>query len=152
MSDPQQHEGSEHAKPTGLVRCVIVTPESTILDTLARSVSLPLFDGQRGVARGHAPFIGRLGAGEMRIVGEQGMADNAVRRIFVEGGFVEAGHDTVTVITHRAFPANGINIPQAREALERLRTSRATGDEAIAAKMHAEEVARAMLRAAEHTH
>ncbi len=151
MSDPQ-HEGSDHAKPSGFVRCVIVTPESTILDTLARSVSLPLFDGQRGVARGHAPFIGRLGAGEMRIMGEQGMPNNAVRRIFVEGGFVEAGHDTVTIITHRALPANAINVAHAREELVRLRASKAAGDDAIVAKMHAEEVARSMLRAAENTH
>lgn len=54
------------------VRCVIVTPEQTSLDTQARSVTLPLFDGSRGVGHGHSPFIGRLGAGEVRIVGEQG--------------------------------------------------------------------------------
>ena len=51
------------------VRCVIVTPELTSLDTRARFVTLPLFDGQRGVGRGHAPFIGRLGAGEVQRVG-----------------------------------------------------------------------------------
>ena len=59
-------------KQSGSVRCVIVTPEQTSLDTQARSVTLPLFDGLRGVGHGHAPFIGRLGAGEVRIVGEQG--------------------------------------------------------------------------------
>ncbi len=51
------------AKQSGSVRCVVVTPESTSLDTQARSVTLPLYDGLRGVGRGHAPFIGRLGAG-----------------------------------------------------------------------------------------
>ena len=60
----------------------------TSLDTRARSVTLPLFDGQRGVARGHSPFIGRLGAGEVRITGEQGGPADAVRRVFVEGGGV----------------------------------------------------------------
>ena len=64
---------------TGAIRCVIVTPETTGLDTHCRSVSLPLFDGSRGVARGHAPFVGRLGAGAVRIVGEQGAAADAVR-------------------------------------------------------------------------
>ena len=36
----------------GGVRCVITTPESTVLDTRATFVSIPLFDGQRGVGRG----------------------------------------------------------------------------------------------------
>jgi hypothetical protein len=39
-------------KQSGSVRCVIVTPEQTSLDTQARSVTLPLFDGLRGVGEG----------------------------------------------------------------------------------------------------
>jgi len=131
------------------VRCVIVTPEMTSLDTRARSVTLPLFDGQRGVARGHAPFIGRLGAGEVRITGEQGGAADAVRRVFVEGGFVEVGHDAVTVITQRAVPAEKIDLTQAREQLEKIQGTVATGDEAIATKMQAESTAREVVRVAE---
>jgi F-type H+-transporting ATPase subunit epsilon len=131
------------------VRCVIVTPEMTSLDTRARSVTLPLFDGQRGVARGHAPFIGRLGAGEIRITGEQGGAAEAVRRVFVEGGFVEVGHNAVTVITQRAVPAEKIDLTQAREELEKIRGTVATGDEEIATKMQAEATAREVVRVAE---
>jgi len=131
------------------VRCIIVTPESTILDTRAKFVSLPLFDGQRGVARGHAPFIGRLGSGEVRIVGEQGSAADAVRRYFAEGGFVEVGHDAVTIITQRAIAGEKLNPAEAKAALEKLRDATATGDEAIAARMKAEETARALVRAAE---
>ena len=131
------------------IRCVIVTPEMTSLDTRARSVTLPLFDGQRGVARGHAPFIGRLGAGEVRITGEQGGAADAVRRVFVEGGFVEVGHDAVTVITQRAVPAEKIDLTQAREQLEKIQGTVATGDDAIATKMQAENTAREVVRIAE---
>ena len=109
------------------VRCVIVTPEMTSLDTRARSVTLPLFDGQRGVARGHSPFIGRLGAGEVRITGEQGGPADAVRRVFVEGGFVEVGHNSVTVITQRAVPAENIDLAQARAEFEKIRGTTATG-------------------------
>ena len=109
------------------VRCVIVTPETTILDTRARFVTLPLFDGQRGVARGHAPFIGRLGAGEIRIVGEQGAAADAVRRFFADGGFVEVGHDAVTIITQRAIPGEKLSDAAARAELDKLRGTTATG-------------------------
>ncbi len=132
----------------GMVRCVVVTPESTSLDTQARSVSLPLFDGERGVGRGHSPFIGRLGAGEVRIVGEQGSGPDTVRRLFVEGGFVEVGHDCVNVITQRAVPAEKLDLSAARADLERISGEKATGDEAIAAKHRAEEAARALVRTA----
>jgi F-type H+-transporting ATPase subunit epsilon len=136
-------------KQSGAVRCVIVTPEQTSLDTQARSVTLPLFDGLRGVAHGHSPFIGRLGAGEVRIVGEQGGPADAVRRLFVEGGFVEVAHDEVTVITQRAIPAEKVDPAAARAEFEKIAGARATGDEAIAAKLGAEQAARALVRAAE---
>ena len=136
------------SKQTGGVRCVIVTPEQTSLDTQARSVSLPLFDGLRGVGRGHAPFIGRLGAGEVRIVGEQGGGGDGVRRLFVEGGFVEVSHDSVTVITQRAVPAEKIDVAAARAELEKVAGTQATGDEAIDAKLRAADAARALVRTA----
>jgi F-type H+-transporting ATPase subunit epsilon len=136
-------------KQSGAVRCVIVTPEQTSLDTQARSVTLPLFDGLRGVAHGHSPFIGRLGAGEVRIVGEQGGPADTVRRLFVEGGFVEVAHDQVTVITQRAIPAENVDPAAARAEFEKISGTRATGDEAIAAKLGAEQAARALVRAAE---
>ena len=134
-------------KQSGAVRCVIVTPEATVLDTQARFVALPLFDGQRGIGHGHAPFIGRLGAGEVRITGEQGAGDG-VRRTFVEGGFVEVGHDIVTVITQRALPAEKLDAAAARADLEKIAATKATGDEALAARLRAQDAARAVVRTA----
>jgi F-type H+-transporting ATPase subunit epsilon len=135
-------------KTAGSIRCVIVTPETTGLDTQCRSVTLPLFDGSRGVARGHAPFIGRLGAGEVRVTGEQGAAADAARSVFVEGGFVEVSHDTVTVITQRAIPAEKIDAAVARAEFDKVAATKATGDEALAAKLKAGDAARALVRAA----
>jgi F-type H+-transporting ATPase subunit epsilon len=130
------------------VRCVIVTPESTVLDARCRSVILPLFDGQRGVGRGHAPFIGRLGVGAVRIAGEEGRGPEAAHDTFVEGGFVEVGHDTVTVITQRAVPADKLDAAKARADLDTLGGSTAVGDEAIAARFAAQDAARAVVRTA----
>jgi len=133
----------------GGVRCVITTPESTVLDTRAEFVSVPLFDGQRGIGRGHAPFVGRLGVGEVRITGEGGGGAEATRRTFIEGGFVEVGHDEVTIITQRSIAAEKLDAAAARSELEKLKASPSRGDEAIAARMRSEEAARALLRAAE---
>ncbi|MGB8852838.1 MAG: F0F1 ATP synthase subunit epsilon [Pirellulales bacterium] len=139
MADPKQ---------SGSIRCVITTPETTTLDTHARSVVLPLDDGERGVAHGHAPFIGRLGAGEVRVIGEQAAGGEAVRRVFVEGGFVEVGHGIVSVITQRAVPAEALDAAAAKADLERIAASRATGDEAIATKLRELETARKLVRTA----
>ena len=136
------------AVPSGMVRCVVVTPESTLLDTTARQVSLPLFDGQAGIAPGHSPLIGRLGSGAVRITGE-GAGSDSVRRVFVDGGFVEVNHDVVTVITQRAVPAEAIDGAQARGELESIRTSRAVGDEAITEKLRRQASSRALVRTAE---
>lgn len=128
------------------IRCVIVTPETTVLDTTARGIVLPLEDGQRGVARGHAPFIGRLGAGEVRITTGDGR--EATQSVFVDRGFVEVGHDTVTVVTQRALTAEKIDAAQARAALAEVTARAATGDEAIAAKLVAQQAAREVVRIA----
>lgn len=129
------------------VRCVVVTPEATVLDTQARFVAVPLYDGERGVGRGHAPFIGRLGAGEVRIVGESGKGE-ATSRTFVEGGFVEVGHDVVTVITQRAIAASALDAAAARAQLDKVNAEKAVGTDAITAKMAAQQAARAVVRTA----
>jgi len=129
------------------IHCLIVTPETTVLDTTARSVVLPLEDGQRGVGRGHAPFIGRLGAGEVRITAADGV--ESVHRTFVDGGFVEVAHDVVTVITQRAVPAAKIDLAEARAALAEITGRPATGAEAIDAKLQAQRAAREIVRIAQ---
>ena len=135
------------AKQSGSIRCVITTPETTSLDTHARRRAVARRSG-RGVARGHTPFIGRLGAGEVRVIGEQGAGGEAVRRVFVEGGFVEVSHGVVSVITQRAVPAETLDQAAAKADLERIAASRATGDEAIATKLRELETARKLVRTA----
>jgi F-type H+-transporting ATPase subunit epsilon len=134
------------ARTTG-IQCLIVTPETTVLDAKARNVILPLEDGQRGVGRGHAPFIGRLGAGEVRITAADG--GEAAHRMFVDGGFVEVGHDVVTVITQRAVPAATIDLAAARANLAAITAQPATGDEAIDTKLRSQQAAREIVRIAQ---
>lgn len=132
---------------TAGIHCLIVTPETTVVDATARSVVLPLEDGLRGVGRGHAPFIGRLGVGEVRITTGDGA--EATHRTFVEGGFVEVGHDTVTVITQRAIPAARIDLAEARATLAEVTARPAAGDEAIDAKLRSQRAAREIVRIAQ---
>jgi F0F1-type ATP synthase epsilon subunit len=132
-----------------LIRCVIVTPEQTVLNAKAAGVSLPLDDGSRGIAAGHAPFIGRLGAGEVQLHGVAG-GTGAETTIctFVEGGFVEVGNNEVTVITQGALDSGSIKGPEIQAELENLYQQKAVGDDQIDALLKAESTARARLRAA----
>ena len=46
------------------MRCIVVTPEKTVVDEPAEFVALPLFDGEIGISPRHSPMIGRLGCGD----------------------------------------------------------------------------------------
>jgi F-type H+-transporting ATPase subunit epsilon len=124
------------------LQCVVVTPEKAVLDESAESVILPMFDGELGVLVGRAPLIGRLGAGELRIVHH-----GRTQRFFVDGGFAQVRGNVVTVLTARALKANEINAAAAEAAL-REASKPVVGDAAQEAALKAQDRARAQLRMA----
>jgi F-type H+-transporting ATPase subunit epsilon len=109
------------------IQCVVVTPETTVFDMTAGFVSLPLDDGQRVTPK---------------------QSGSQPARFFVQGGFVEVAHDTVTVITQRAVAADAIDAQEARRELEKVQAAKAVGAEAIEARLEAAEAARALVRTA----
>jgi F-type H+-transporting ATPase subunit epsilon len=96
---------------TGRVRCIVVTPEKAVLDENAELVVLPMIDGELGVLFGRAPIIGRLGAGELRL-----KTGTAVKRFFVEAGFVQVRANVVTVLTATAEAAAKVTAEMATDA------------------------------------
>ncbi|MCL2709520.1 MAG: ATP synthase F1 subunit epsilon [Planctomycetaceae bacterium] len=96
------------------MKCIVVTPEKTVLSQDSTFVVLPLFDGECGILPNHAPLIARLGAGELRITG----TDGQLTPYYVEGGFVEVLGDTVALLTMYALPAQDLNLPEAEAELE----------------------------------
>ena len=127
------------------LQCIVVTPEQTVRDTPADFVALTLFDGEIGIAPGHTPLIGRLGYGEMRIV-----HDNQVARYYVEGGFVEVVQNVVSVLTHRAVPAESLDEAVASEQLRTAEERPATSPELMAARDRVVAQSRAQIRVARH--
>jgi len=93
------------------LRVIVVTPERAELDTPAEFVVLPLFDGERGIQRGHSAFVGQLGAGELRIT-----TGTETRRYFVDAGFVQVAGGTVNVLTAKAVPADKVTADAATAA------------------------------------
>lgn len=125
------------------LKCLVVTPERTLCDVPAQFVALPLFDGEIGVAPGHSPLIGRLGAGEMRITGDEG-----VERFYIEGGFVEVLGDVVSVLTGRAVLADELDADAAAEQLAAAMAKPAHSPELIQQRDAAAGRCRAQIRIA----
>jgi len=121
----------------------VVTPEQTVVETHAAQVVLPLYDGEIGILRGHAPMIGRLGFGEMRLT-VNGETDS----FYVDGGFVQVVDNAVNVMTNRAIEIGEIDFVSADEALQKAIGLAAPGDDALAARQRTIDQARAQIRLA----
>ncbi|GAB4133526.1 ATP synthase F1 subunit epsilon [Thermopirellula anaerolimosa] len=125
------------------LRVIIVTPERKLVDQSADGVVVPLFDGELGVFPLHSPLIGRLGAGELRILSEE-----KPRAFYVDGGFVEVLNDVVSVMTSQAQAVEELDVEAAAEALEATMARKAAGDDMLLRREEAASKARAMLRTA----
>jgi F-type H+-transporting ATPase subunit epsilon len=99
---------------TQQLQCIVVTPERRAVEQIVDFVALPLYDGEIGIGRDHAPLIGRLACGELRL--RQG---GQVRRYFVDGGFVQVAENQVTVLTSDVVPVEEIQEASAAEQLDR---------------------------------
>jgi F-type H+-transporting ATPase subunit epsilon len=139
MSTADQSTQHDH------IRCVVVTPERTLFDTVVEFVSLPLFDGELGILPGRSPLIGRLGYGELRI--KEGSNQ---KRYFIDGGFAQIRDNVVTVLTNRATPADSIDTAAASKELEAASTRKARNDADQAEKDKAIARARALVRVGSH--
>ena len=132
-----------HTTTHGTLRCIIVTPEATLLDTAADFVALPLFDGEAGIAPGRAPLIGRLGYGELRV--RQGAQ---TQRFYVDGGFVQVADNLVSVLTNKAVPATALNVAAATQQLDSAISRPAAGEVELAIRDRQISQARGQLRVA----
>jgi F-type H+-transporting ATPase subunit epsilon len=125
------------------LQCSIITPERTVREQQADHVVLTLFDGEIGVYPRRAPFIGRLGYGEMRVT-----LNDQTDRYYIESGFVEVLDDVVTVLTGRAVLASELDKAVALEQLSSARTKPGNTPELMAIRDKAVMQSRAQLHAA----
>lgn len=138
-------ESSSHpTQDSGLLRVVVVTPEQTVLDATTDFVALPLYDGELGVAPSHAPMIGRLGYGELRI------GHGGGQRFYIDGGFVQVVDNVVSVLTNRAIPVARLDETKVKESISYWLTQPAAGDDKLARREQALAQSRAQLRVVQH--
>ncbi len=124
--------------------CIVVTPEATVLDAQTGFVAIPLYDGEKGIGVNHAPLIGRLGCGELRLQRENGESV----RLYIDGGFVQVADNVVSLLTDRAVPAAELSEHAAQDLLQTALKAKAASDEEIDARAKTVNQARVQLRVA----
>ncbi len=80
------------------MRVQLVSPEAILFDGEAEMVSCRTTDGEIAFLNGHAPVLGELIPGDVKIR-STGEADKTIR---VEGGFVEVKNNNVILLSDAA--------------------------------------------------
>ncbi len=93
----------------------LVSPEQILYSGDGDMVVCRTSDGEIAFLTGHAPFVGSLGIGEVRVTEPSGDVVHAA----VHGGFVEVSNDRVTILSDVAELAAQIDVARAQQALER---------------------------------
>ena len=125
------------------IKCVVVTPEATSIEQEADFISVPLFDGEKGIAAGHAPMIGRLGFGELRL-----RSGSGVDRYYVDGGFVQVEGNVVSLMTGKIVAAGELDAEVAEEQLRAASKRPANTPELLEIRTRSIDQARAQIRLA----
>jgi F-type H+-transporting ATPase subunit epsilon len=126
------------------LKVAIVTPEGLAFEGSAASVVVPGHDGEVAFLPQHAPYVGVLGFGELRIT----PAGGPVRRWLLEGGVAEVSANVVTVLAERVIAPEKIDAAKAKADLAKATAEVAVTDDARAARERALASARARLRVA----
>ena len=93
----------------------VVSPERILYSGESTMVVCRTLDGEIAFLNNHAPLIGVLGIGPVRIYD----GDTLVERVAVHGGFVEVSNNKVTILSDVAELASQIDLRRAEEALAR---------------------------------
>jgi F-type H+-transporting ATPase subunit epsilon len=123
--------------------CTVVTPERKLLETQARYVQLPGWDGQIGIAPGRALLMVKLGTGRLRIDTEAGESQT----LYVGGGFAQMKGNVLSVLADEAMPADEVDRAQAERLLRESTQAPAPAGPAMERRDRQAERARAMLAA-----
>jgi F-type H+-transporting ATPase subunit epsilon len=88
----------------GAIRCTVVSPERPLFDGAVDHVVAPGAAGELGIFPRHAPLIGALGPGIVRL-----HKGGNVERFAVRGGFLLVKKDVVTLLVTDAMKPSDVD-------------------------------------------
>ena len=82
----------------------IISPEKSIIKSIATEVVIPSYEGEMGILKDHVPLITFLRPGVITIIN---VADK--KKFFVEEGTVEFSNNNLLILTSKAIELNDFN-------------------------------------------
>ena len=125
------------------IRVQVVTPERIVVDEWVKQVTVPLPDGEYGIAKNHDPVIARLGFGPLRL-----KSPSAQRSYFLDGGFLQLRDNIVVILTNKAVESSSLNSAQIDQEIQSARSRPAASDSDIETRLTDLAKLRARLRLA----
>jgi F-type H+-transporting ATPase subunit epsilon len=89
----------------------IVTPEHIVYTNEVEMVVVPTLDGEIGILPLHAPLVGAIRPGEVRV-----KFGDTTEWFAVSGGYVQVHEDKVIILADDAVIASQIDVERARQA------------------------------------
>ncbi len=126
------------------LKVTVVTPEGSAYEGMAKHVVAPAFDGEMAFYPMHAPLVGVLGHGELRVT----RTDGHTEYFYLAGGVVQVADDEVSILAETVTRAQDIDTTEAEAMLAEALASEATGEAEIDARMDRSDDARARIRVA----
>lgn len=103
----------------------VVSPERILFSGEADMVVARTSEGDIGFLTGHAPFLGLLGIGIVKL----NLTGGGTEHIAVHGGFVEVRENKVTILSDVAELVDHIDLERAREAKARAEAEVRNGND-----------------------
>lgn len=103
----------------------LVSPERILFTGEADMVICRTTDGEIAFLNGHAPFVGALGIGTVRIK----QADGNEVKAAIHGGFVEVRDNRVSILSDVAELPDQIDVERARRAKDEAEKKLMEGDD-----------------------
>jgi F-type H+-transporting ATPase subunit epsilon len=123
----------------------VITPEGAAFEGDARKVVVPAFDGEVAFLPSHAPFVGQLGSGELRVTPLEG----ETQHFFLHGGVVQVADDRITILAEDVKELSALDVAAEADRLREILTTPAIGSgEVLEERQLAADAARARARVA----
>ncbi|MDJ0972939.1 MAG: F0F1 ATP synthase subunit epsilon [Planctomycetota bacterium] len=129
-----------------LLKVAVITPEGAAFEGEATTVVVPAFDGEVAFLHNHAPFVGALGAGELRVIPESGDGQH----FFLQGGVVRVADNEIAILAEQVESLDALDVEAEQRRLAEVLGTPVIGSlEALDAKQLAVDAARARRRLAD---
>jgi F-type H+-transporting ATPase subunit epsilon len=96
----------------------ILTPERAIYEGDSDAVYAIMHDGERGFLPGHAPLVGMLGIGMLRV-----FKNGLLTTFEVEGGFLEISRNRLIILAEEAMKKEELSEKVIRTELESVESA-----------------------------